>query len=130
MPAHVANAPVVTGTIHLRDLTITATHGVNAAEQQTPQRFRVSVELTVDVARAAVGDRLEDTVDWSQIRDSVQRSVTMHRFSLVERLARQVGVDLLDLDGRIEHVAVTVEKLDAFADGVPGVTLRLNRSEA
>lgn len=110
-------------TIFIKDLVISGTHGVHEHEKKTPQRFRISVELTIaGESEALTSDRLEDTLDWSHLRDEVVRIVEQDSYELVERLAKAVA-DAMLADARVTGVIVTIEKLDAFPAGVPGVRL-------
>jgi len=111
--------------IYIKDLVIEATHGVHQLEKIKAQRFKLAVELTVDTTKATVLDDIEETVNWSVVRDKIVDTVENSTFNLVEKLARAVAERLLE-DQRIEKVIVSVDKLDALPSGVPGVRLELS----
>jgi dihydroneopterin aldolase len=113
--------------LHIKDLMIEAKHGVHAHEKQTAQRFLVSVELTLDLSKAAQSDNLDDSLDWSQLRNEIIAIVQGHSFNLMERLAQVVAEALLKHQG-VEKVHITIDKVDAFESGIPGVQLALPAS--
>src|SRR5688572_7476294 len=107
-------------TLFIRDIIAEGKHGHHGHEKDSPQPFKVSVELSIDLAKAASSDDLTDTIDWSGLRDSIVAVVEKESFNLVEKLAQAIGDKLLE-EERIEKVIVTVEKLEAFPSGVPGI---------
>ncbi len=114
-------------TIFIKDLVVSGKHGVHPHEKNTAQRFGVSVEAELVGPQAAHSDKLEDTADWSRIRDEIAAIVEQESFDLVERLAGAIAARLLE-DTRIAAVTVTIDKLDAFNSGVPGVRFTSSRS--
>jgi len=111
-------------TLHIKDLIIEAKHGVHDHEKRTKQRFKVSVELDIDLSRAAATDNLADSLDWSVLRDEIVTTVQTNSFKLMERLAQVIAEAMLKHRG-VSQVNVTIDKLDAFKSGVPGVRLTL-----
>ena len=109
-------------TLHIKDLIIEAKHGVHNHEKRTKQRFQVSVELDVDLSRAATTDNLADSLDWSILRDEIITIVQTNSFNLMERLAQVIAEAMLKHHG-VNQVSVTIDKIDAFKSGVPGVRL-------
>jgi len=108
--------------LYIKDLIVEGKHGVHPHEQTTPQRFRINVELTIDTSKAARSDGLADTVNWSELRDIITDTVQNQSFGLVERLAQTLADQIL-ADKRIEKLVLSVDKLDAFASGVPGIRI-------
>ncbi len=113
--------------IYIRDLVITAKHGVHQVEKQRPQRFYIQLELAVDTAKAATSDDLADTLNYSGVRATVIDTVQNNSFNLIEHLGHEIAHRLLASDRRIENVQLSIEKLDVFDSGVPGVRLEVNR---
>lgn len=118
----------MTSVIYLKDLIIEAKHGVHEHEKQNAQRFKVSVELSFDISKASATDDLGDTLDWSGLRKNIINTVEGNSFNLIESLSRQVADDILASDNRIQKVLVSIDKLDAFKNGVPGVSIEVSRS--
>lgn len=112
--------------IYLKDLVVSGVHGVHQHEKAAAQPFRISVELVVDISAATASDRLADTLDWAQLRQLIITVVEGQSFNLVEKLAHEIATALLR-DERVSKVRVTVDKLDAFESGLPGIQMELGR---
>lgn len=114
--------------IYIKDLVIEAKHGVHVREKQNSQRFSISVELTVDTKQAGESDDLADTINWSELRQTIISTVQDNTFNLMERLAMELANQILS-DPRVERVVVLIDKLDAFpAGGIPGIRLEVNQT--
>ena len=109
--------------IYIKDLVVEAKHGLHPHEKTQSQRFRISVELTV-TDTATDSDKIEDTLNWSTLRDQLIDTVQKNSFNLIERLAKAVGDKLLSNKG-VQNVSVSIDKLDAFDNGVPGIRLEI-----
>ena len=111
--------------IYIKDLIIKAKHGVHQREKNLPQRFKVNLEVTVKTLDATASDELKDTINWSNLRDIVVTTVENNSFNLVERLAQEAADKILLSNQHIDKLTISIDKLDAFKTGVPGVTLEL-----
>lgn len=105
--------------IYINDLVVKGKHGFHAHEKKQLQWFGVSVELATDT-KAIRSDRLEDTVNWSEVRDTIVKIVEQNSFDLIEKLAQTIGEALIE-NPKIKKATVAVDKLEAFPSGVPGV---------
>jgi FolB domain-containing protein len=112
--------------LYIKDLVIEARHGVHEHEKQTKQRFAISVELEVDLSRAAQSDDVADTLDWSVLRDEIITITQNNSFNLMERLAQTIADAMLKHNG-VSEACVTIDKIDAFSSGIPGVRLTQKR---
>jgi len=111
--------------IYIKDLVVEGKHGVHQREKDHSQRFSINAELTIDIAKAGLSDELADTLNWSRLRTTIIDTVQNNSFNLVERLAQEIAVQIL-LDKRVQKLVLSVDKLDAFKTGVPGVRLEVN----
>lgn len=84
-------------------------HGALEFEHHQPQDFIVDVSLWFDSREAARADDLELTVNYAQVTDKVLAVVRGHSVALIERLARNIAMSLLE-DSRINAVEITVHK--------------------
>jgi 7,8-dihydroneopterin aldolase/epimerase/oxygenase len=91
-------------------------HGVTPAEREVGQRFVVDVELRLDLARSAAGDRLEDTVDYVAVHDLVREVGRGAPAALLETLADRIARAVLGRFGPKE-VTVRVRKPAPPIDG-------------
>lgn len=83
------------GVIRLHNMTFYGYHGVSAAERQTGRRFEVDIELAVDMDKAAASDRLQDTVNYTEVYRTVEELVAQDRFSLLETIAVRLAEEIL-----------------------------------
>lgn len=112
--------------VYIKDLVIAGKHGVHEHEKESPQRFKVSAELSLVGAKPTISDDLSDTVDWSHLREEIIAVVENESYNLIERLAMEIAARML-ADGRVSKAVVTIDKMDAFESGVPGVRLEVSR---
>ncbi|HEX5744228.1 MAG TPA: dihydroneopterin aldolase [Candidatus Saccharimonadales bacterium] len=113
--------------VFIKDLVIAGKHGVNDHEKESPQRFNVTVELNLAATKATISDNLLDTADWSRLRRRIIAIVEGKSYNLIERLAMEIAAKLLE-DKRIAKAIVTIDKIDAFESGIPGVRLEVDRT--
>lgn len=111
-------------TLFIKDLVIAGKHGVHDHEKESPQRFGVTVELSTPKSKAPISDNLSDTVDWSKLKREIIKIVEGKTYNLIERLAMEIAVAILK-DKRVSSVVVTIDKIDAFEVGTPGVRLEV-----
>jgi dihydroneopterin aldolase len=97
-------------TIFITGLLVHAHHGVMTHEAKVGQRFVIDLELAIDLARAALTDKLVDTVSYSSIVEAAARAFTAKSYRLVEAAAGAVADEVLSSFPRIASVRVTVHK--------------------
>jgi dihydroneopterin aldolase len=81
--------------IFIEGLEVYGYHGVAPEERVLGQRFYFDVRLTVEDCRAAVTDRVEDAIDYTEVIDLVIDVATTESYSLLERLARVTAEAIL-----------------------------------
>jgi 7,8-dihydroneopterin aldolase/epimerase/oxygenase len=69
--------------------------GVTAEERTIRQRLSIDVEVLVDAARAARGDSLRDTIDYSRVATLVMDVCRGRDFHLIETLAELLAARIL-----------------------------------
>jgi dihydroneopterin aldolase len=82
--------------VEIRGLSIYTHHGVTEAEQEVGQRLEF--DLTFDLADcdAVLTDRVEDTVDYSEVCDIVALAATERSHRTLERLCQVVAERLME----------------------------------
>jgi dihydroneopterin aldolase len=80
--------------IVLKDISVRTFIGVGDKERSRRQRLFVSVELEPKPAPAGRGDRLENTIDYSAVRQVVKRILLEERFHLIETAAERIALSL------------------------------------
>lgn len=109
--------------IHIRDLLLRCIVGINDEERRNKQDVVINLVLWANLRRAAVTDRIEDSVNYRTLTKQIIEHVENSSYFLVETLAERIAAICLQDEG-VEQVQVTVEKPGAlrFARSV-GVTV-------
>ena len=102
-------------------------HGLFDHERKNGQSFSVDVKIELEDKRASKSDSINDAVDYSQVVKIVYELITGEPVNLIEHLAQNIAVDLLDTFP-IESVEVVVHKANAPV-GVPvgDIAVRIKR---
>lgn len=96
--------------IIISDLEIFAYHGVLPEEKILGQKFIVSLELFLDLLEAAKSDRLELTVNYAKICEEVEEYTQKNVYDLIEALANNLAIFLLEKYPIIRKIKVQVKK--------------------
>lgn len=99
--------------IHIRDLQLRCVVGIFEEERRAKQDVMISITLWADYRAACQSDRIEDTVDYKQIKKQVAGMVEKSSFFLIERLAQAVA-DICLAPERVRRVMVAVDKPGAL----------------
>jgi dihydroneopterin aldolase len=86
--------PVVT--IEITGLSLYTHHGVSEAEREVGQRLVFDLRIEVGECDATVTDRVEDTVDYGAVCQSVALAAPQRSYKTLERLCTAVADRLLD----------------------------------
>jgi len=93
-------------TIEISGLSLFTHMGVTAAEREVGQRLLLDIRLDVGECDATLTDRVEDTVDYAQVCDTVNLVAQQRSYKTLERLCAAVADRLLE---RYETHAVWVK---------------------
>ena len=104
-------------------------HGVSDAERSRPQPFRVDIEVEADIDSAGRSDRLEDTVDYRQLRAIARDVVTGEPARIIEVLAHRIAERALTV-ARVTAVSVRVAKRPASMEPLDAAAVEIKRSRA
>lgn len=96
--------------IWIEGLEFYAYHGATDEEQQVGHRYVVDLVIEVSTRAAGLSDRLEDTVSYSEVAQAVMKLGTESRFRLMEALAEQMAVMVLEQHPAAQAVRVKVSK--------------------
>jgi 7,8-dihydroneopterin aldolase/epimerase/oxygenase len=100
----------MTDHIFINGLSLHAYHGVMEHERSVGQTFTLDLVLDIDLAHAAVSDKVADTVSYSAIVQVASEAFCAGRYRLIEAAAGAVADALLERFPRIKTVRVTVHK--------------------
>ena len=108
MESH-GNGPETSVEVELRGLSIYTHHGVDEAEREVGQRLEFDVSFDVPHCDAVLTDRVEDTIDYSEVTDVIALAATERSFRTLERLGNVVAERLMERWG-CETVRIRVAK--------------------
>lgn len=83
-------------TIEISGLSLYTHVGVTAAEREVGQRLLVDVRMDVSECDATVTDRIEDTIDYSKVCDTVNLVAQQRNYKTLERLCAAIAERLLE----------------------------------
>lgn len=111
-------------TILLDDLEVAMRLGIHPHEAE-PQRVRLSLQMTVEYARAPSYDRIEEVLDYDFVRQGIH-ALAADGFALQESLVEAVAALCLR-DERVREVRVRSTKLDVYPDARVGCEVMRRR---
>lgn len=99
--------------IFLRELSAEAVIGIFDWERQVKQTVVIDLEMQADIRRAALTDRIEDTLNYKAVAKRVLAFVEASEFQLVETLSERIAQLVLQ-EFAVEWVKVTLHKPGAI----------------
>lgn len=115
--------------ILLEGMSFQGRHGVRPAERERPQEFKVDVEVDCDLSEAGKSDRIEDTLDYRQVRAIVKQVMEGESQKLLETLAARIADQVLQLQ-RVGGVSVRISKRPESMQPIAAAAVRINRTRA
>lgn len=98
-------------TLTLKTLRFTAYHGFYEEERQKGNNFEVDLVFSTDLRTAGDSDRLEDTIDYQQVVQTVQAIMEGPSQKLIETLTKRIGDQLFARFRQAREIQVAVRKL-------------------
>ena len=83
-------------TVEVSGLSLYTHHGVSEAEREVGQRLVVDLRLDVGECDATVTDRVEDTVDYGEVCQTVALVAQQRSYRTLERLCAAIADRLLE----------------------------------
>jgi dihydroneopterin aldolase len=115
--------------IVLEGMSFQGRHGVRPAERERPQEFKVDIEIDCDLSEPGKSDRIEDTVDYRQVRSIAREVIEGESQKLLERLAALIADRVLQLQ-RVAGVSVRISKRPESMQPIASAAVRINRTRA
>jgi dihydroneopterin aldolase len=113
--------------ILLEGMSFHGRHGVRPAERERPQEFKVDIEVDCDLSEPGRTDRVEDTVDYRQVRTIAKEVIEGESHKLLESLAAQMAQRVLQLK-RVGGVTVRIAKKPDSMLPIDAAAVRINRT--
>jgi dihydroneopterin aldolase len=70
--------------------------GMFSFEKDVGQLFEIDIDCYLDLQRATTSDKIGDTVNYPKLFQTVKDLMESARFNLIERLAGEIAVQVLD----------------------------------
>lgn len=99
--------------ITIRDLSVWCIIGTRPHEREEKQPVQIQVVLECDLRAAGESDRIEDTVNYKDLKNRIVERVEASEYFLIEKLAAVVAGLCLE-DRRVAAAEVTVDKPGAL----------------
>jgi dihydroneopterin aldolase len=115
--------------IVLQGMSFSGRHGVGAAEREHAQRFKVDIEVEVDLSEAGRTDRLADTLDYRQLRAVARATIEGESVQLIETLATRIAEGVLALP-MVRTVMVRIAKRPASMSPIEAAAVHISRTRA
>jgi dihydroneopterin aldolase len=117
-------------TIRITGLELACIVGIRPAERRRRQRVRLTIELYLDLARAAESSRIGLTADYSLVADEIANLLRFREYRLIETATEEIAAMLLGAHQQVKSIAVTLEKPEALRGRAlhGSVTIRRERT--
>ena len=93
--------------------------GITEEERRVGQRISADIQITLDMSKATVSDRLEDTVDYVSLCDKVVSIGRGESYHLLETLAERVAREILH-GFKVSEVTVRLRKSPPPVEAIKG----------
>lgn len=93
--------------------------GITEEERRVGQRISADIQITLDLSKATISDRLEDTVDYVSLCDQVVSIGRGESYHLLESLAESIAREILH-GYRVSEVTVRLRKCPPPVEAIKG----------
>ena len=105
--------------LSIKDIEFIGHCGITEEERRVGQRISADLQVTLDLSKATVSDRLEDTVDYVSLCDKVVSIGRGESYHLLETLAERIAREILQ-GYKVSEVTVRLRKYPAPVDAIKG----------
>lgn len=104
--------------INLEGLSFYGYHGLFNSETELGQLFKIDLTLYTSTKKAGESDKMEDSIHYGEVYQTVKALVEGEPFHLLEALAEQIAKSVLADFEAVEAIMVRVNKPQAPIPGV------------
>ncbi|MCB0358902.1 MAG: dihydroneopterin aldolase [Bdellovibrionales bacterium] len=115
-------------TIYIEGLRLMVRVGCTAEERAHPQRMTAGVRVTTDVSTAVRSDKLDDTVCYGKLADSLVRHAENGSWNLVETLGDELIQLIFEQFPPVQRVELDLRKFVIPRADAVGVSMARSRS--
>lgn len=114
--------------VFIEGLRVNAVIGVFEWERQITQPVVIDLELRCDISKAAASDAIADAVNYKAVADEVAALAINLKSQLIERLAEEIAIHILQHYLSVNSLTVTVRKPMAVPNtSAVGVSIERDR---
>lgn len=116
--------------IIMKNLAFFGYHGVLKEENVLGQKFFIDIELYTDLKKAGISDDVKDTINYAEAYEKVKDIVENKKFDLLEALAEDISITILDSFFMVKEISIKIRKPEAPVNGIYdyfGVEIRRKR---
>jgi dihydroneopterin aldolase len=115
--------------IKLINIRLYGYHGVNPFEREKGQFFLLNLRIYSDLIKAGLSDSIDDTIDYSELYESIKNIVEGPSVKLLERLATMVADEVFKTFPSVKKLILEVIKPDPpIKDScIQGVSVKIIR---
>ncbi len=114
-------------TLFIKNLVFSGIHGATGMEPTHSQPFELNIEMEIDISKAKESDNLEDTYDYKHAKEIARQVIEDEHYVLIEKMAGEIAKRICK-DSKIFVAHVTLTKLHASQNGVPGIKVTHKRA--
>ena len=99
--------------IFINNLSVETIIGIYDFERVTPQRVILHLEMSADIAKAALTEDIDSTLNYKSLSEAIIEFLEQSRFQLIETMAERV-TEVVRNDFGVSWVKLTLHKPDAL----------------
>ncbi|MFD3158298.1 2-amino-4-hydroxy-6-hydroxymethyldihydropteridine diphosphokinase [Haloimpatiens sp. FM7330] len=96
--------------IYIKDLEIYANHGVFQEEKKLGQKFLISIELELNLRKAAITKDLTKSIDYGRLCCEVEEEFKKESYDLIETAAEKISEFILEKYDIVKKVKIVLKK--------------------
>jgi dihydroneopterin aldolase len=99
--------------IFIKNLSVETIIGIHDWERITRQRVVLDLEMSADIAKAALAENVDATLNYKTLSETLTNFIENSEFQLIETMAERV-TDIIRQDFGVRWVKLTLHKPDAL----------------
>ncbi|MBI5192727.1 MAG: dihydroneopterin aldolase [Nitrospirae bacterium] len=103
----------------IKDIEFIGHCGITAEEQISGQRLSADIEVLYDFSKACISDRIEDTVNYVDLCNTIVSVGKSERYHLLEALAERICGEVLKIYN-ISEIILRIRKCSVPVEAIKG----------
>lgn len=111
--------------IQINNLILYGAHGFKNEEKSKAQRFKI--DMDIEIKNHRILDDISNTYNYSFAKKISEEVLQSKPLNLLETLAERI-IERIIVDKSILNVEISIQKLDIWENGIPGVKIKRTRN--